>query len=354
VFLAILGRCSYYVILILEKHVINKMPDEAKLMKSLVKEPLWLFAIFIRFGIGSLLFIFAQIIIGPAITPGLMASGLIILAIGSIKILGEKLNYMEIAAIIVMIIAVTFIGLSGLSIEISEENLLDPPFLVRMSMSTSVLALIAILFQIIQGKISRFRVVLLALISGLMLILNNFWITPFIWSLGNMFGGSFYIETFLLFIVSSVILITANIFSVIKMSQAFRSGKASFLAPIQNVLVQLTPSILYFFVFMRIISSITSIIFFILGVALIISSTIPDELVGERIHKKTGRKTKDHKGKCVICKTPLENQNEQFERIRKTFNTAFYSPLREIKLSVGQVHCPNYICTNYNLIKEGG
>ncbi|MHA1375266.1 MAG: hypothetical protein ACTSR7_13350 [Promethearchaeota archaeon] len=274
--MAILGGLSHYLGLILEKYVINKMPDEAKLMKTLVKEPLWLFAIFIRFGIGSILFIFAQIVIGPAITPGLMASGLIILAIGSIKILGEKLNYSEIAAIIVMIIAVTFIGLSGLSIEISAE---DPAFLVRIFISTGFLALIAIIFQVIQGKSSRFKVILLALISGLMLSLNNFWIAPFIWSLGKMFGGYFYIETFLLFIVSSVILITANILSVIKMSQAFRSGKASFLAPIQNVPVQLTPSILYFFVFMMIIPTITSIIFFILGVALIISSSF---ILGKR------------------------------------------------------------------------
>ncbi|MCJ7650281.1 MAG: hypothetical protein MUP85_16855 [Candidatus Lokiarchaeota archaeon] len=279
VLLAILGGFAHYSGLILEKYVINKLPDEAKLMKTLIKDPLWLLAIFIRFGIGSILFIFAQIIIGPAITPGLMASGLIILAIGSIKILGEKLNYMEIAAIIVMIAAVTFIGLSGLSIEISEENLLDPLFLVRMFISTGILAIIVIIFQVIQGKISRFRVILLALISGLMLSLNNFWITPFIWSIGNMFGGSFFVETFLLFIVSSAILITANIFSVIKMSQAFRSGKASFLAPIQNVPVQLTPSILYFFVFMMIISTTTSIIFFILGVALIISSSF---ILGKR------------------------------------------------------------------------
>lgn len=273
VFLAILGGFSHYLGLILEKYVINKMPDEAKLMKTIIKEPLWLFAIFIRFGTGSILFIFAQIMIGPAIIPGLMASGLILLAIGSIKILDEKLNCMEIVAIIVMIIAVTFIGLSGLSIEISEENLLNLPFLIRMSISTGILALIAMVFQIIQGKIPHFKAILLALISGLMLSLNNFWITPFIWSLGNMFGGYFYIETFLLFIVSSAILIMANIFGVIKMSQGFKSGRASFLATIQNIPVQLTPSILYFFVFMMTPSRIMSIILFILGVALIISSS---------------------------------------------------------------------------------
>ncbi len=279
VLLAILGGCSHYLGLILEKYVINKLPDEVKLMKTIITEPLWLFALFIRYGIGSILFIFAQIIIGPAITPGLMASGLIILAIGSIKILGEKLNYMEIVAIILMIIAVTFIGLSGFSIQISEENLLNPTFLVRLSISTGILALIAIVFQIIQRKIPHYKAILLALISGLMLSLNNFWITPFIWSLGNMFGGYYFIETFFLFIVSSVILIMANILGVIKMSQGFRSGRASFLATIQNIPVQLTPSILYFFVFMMITSRILSIIFFILGIALIISSSF---ILGKR------------------------------------------------------------------------
>ena len=279
VFLAILGGFLNYLALILEKYVINKMPIELKLMKTLIKEPLWLLTIFIRFGIGPILFIFVQTLIGPAIIPGLMASGLIILAIGSIKILGEKLNYKEIAAIFVIIIAVTFIGLSGLSIEMSEKNLLDPPFLFRMFISTGILVLIAIIFQIIQEKIPRVKEILLALISGLMLSLSNFWIIPFIGSLGNMFGGTFYIEIFLLFIISCIILITANIFGIIKMSQAFRSGKASFLVPIQNVPIQITPSILYFFVFMMIISRMMSVIFFVIGVTLIISSSF---ILGKR------------------------------------------------------------------------
>jgi hypothetical protein len=94
-----------------------------------------------------------------------------------------------------------------------------------------------------------------------------------------MFGGSLFVGALLLFIISSVILIIANILGVIKMSQAFRSGKASFLAPIQNVPVQLTPSILYFFVFMMIISTITSLVFFILGVSLIILSSF---ILGKR------------------------------------------------------------------------
>ena len=80
---------------------------------------------------------------------------------------------------------------------------------------------------------------------------------------------------------------------------------------------------------------------------------IPDELVGEREYKKPGRKPKDYKGVCDTCKTPLEDMDGQVERIRKTFNTAFYSPLREVKLKPGEIHCSNIMCMNYNQIVRG-
>ncbi|NHJ20819.1 MAG: hypothetical protein EAX91_07760 [Candidatus Lokiarchaeota archaeon] len=273
VLLAILGGCAHYSGLILEKSVINKMPIEVKLMKNLIKKPQWLLAIFIRFGVGSILFIFAQVLIGPAITPGLMASGLIILAVGSIKILNERLKLVEFVAIIVMIIAVVSIGLSNLSIAIAEENLLDPAFLIRMITTSSIFGIICTLFQVIQNKYSNIASILLALISGLMLSLNNFWITPFIWSLMNLLSGNFNLGIILLFLVSIGILIIANIFGVIKMAQGFRLGRASYLAPIQNVPVQLAPSILYFIVFLMEPPNLVSIILFILGVTLIILSS---------------------------------------------------------------------------------
>jgi hypothetical protein len=271
--LAILGGCSHYLGLIMEKYVINRLPKETKLMKSLIKEPLWLLAIFIRFGIGSIFFIAAEIIIGPAITPGLMASGLIVLAIGSIKILKERLNLMEILAIIQIIIAVSLIGLSGFSIEISEANLLDAGFLIRMIIYTAFLTIIVIIFHIILSKISAIKGILLALISGLMLSLNNFWITSFIWSFVKIQGSPFNFGAFFLLIISSVILIIANVLAIIKMSQGFKLGNASYLAPIQNVPVQLTPSILYYLVFIMVPPSIISIVLLILGIILIIISS---------------------------------------------------------------------------------
>ena len=279
VLLAVLGGASHYLGLILEKYVINRLPREAKLMKSLIKEPLWLLALSIRFGLGSIFFVFAQIIIGPAITPGLMASGLIILAFGSIRILGEQLNVKETISIIVIILGVSLIGLSGFSIEITEENLLDAWFLIRMFISTSVLILISIIFYFISQKFLTLKAILLALTSGIMLSLNNFWISPLLWSFVNLFNIPFNFGVLILCVISLGFLFAANVLAIITMSHAFKVGKASYLAPIQNIPVQLTPSILYFLVFLMMPPNAFSIILLALGILLIIVSSF---ILGKR------------------------------------------------------------------------
>lgn len=46
----------------------------------------------LEYGVGSAAYMIAQNLIGPALVPGLMAAGLIVLAIGSVKIIGETLR----------------------------------------------------------------------------------------------------------------------------------------------------------------------------------------------------------------------------------------------------------------------
>jgi len=267
---AILAGQSHYFGLIIEKTVINKLAPEAKLMKNLVRTPRWLFAIFIRFGLGSILFLLAQIYIGPAIVPGLMASGLIILTIGSIKIIREKLRLIEILAILLMIIAISLMGLSELSIEIAGVNLLESQFIFRLGLSSFILTLLGIGFQLAQKKVKNYRGILLALLSGIMFSLSNYWVSPLINGITQIFSGVFSLGELLLFIISSTILIIVNIFGVTKMAEALRYGQAGNLVPIQNVPVQITPSILYFVVFLLMPPSILSVVYFAIAVMLII------------------------------------------------------------------------------------
>lgn len=279
VLLAIFSGVSHYTGLLIEKSIINKIPPDVKLMKNLVRTPLWLFALFLRFGVGTIFFMIAQVLIGPVLIPGLIASGLVILVLGSTKIIGEKLTTLEIIAIAMIIFAITLIGLSELSIEISEINLLNLEFIIRMSIYTCALVFLAIVFQIFQKNYGNIRGILFALISGLMFSLSNFWISPLMAVITHIFSGTFNLGELMLFIVSSFMLVLTNIFAVTKMVEALHHGQASNLVPIQNVPQQITPAIVYFLIFFKIPPSIFSIIFFMIASILILISSF---ILGKR------------------------------------------------------------------------
>lgn len=279
VLLAIFSGVSHYTGLLIEKSIINKIPPNVKLMKNLVRTPLWLFALFLRFGVGTIFFMIAQVLIGPVLVPGLIASGLIILVLGSTKIIGEKLTTLEIIAIAMIIFAITLIGLSELSIEISEINLLNLEFIIRMAIYTCALVFLAIVFQILQKNYGNIRGILFALISGLMFSLSNFWISPLMAVITHIFSGTFNLGELILFIVSSFMLVLTNIFAVTKMVEALHHGQASNLVPIQNIPQQITPAIVYFLIFFKIPPSIFSIIFFMIASILILISSF---ILGKR------------------------------------------------------------------------
>lgn len=277
--MAILSGLSHFSGMLIEKSIINKLPPDVKLMKSLVRTPLWLFALFIRFGLGSAFFMIAEIIIGPAIVPGLMACGLIVLAIGSVKIIGEKLTLLEIIAILMMIIAITMLGFSELSINLTEYNLLDNLFIIRVTVFTSVIALIGLLLQFMQSRNKKYKGILLAILSGFMYSLSNFWIGPLMGVISHVFSGEFSIGELILFIISSIMLVAVNVIAISKMAAALRYGDASKLVPIQNLPSQSTPSIVYFIVFLLPPPTVLSVIFFIVAIVLIITSSF---ILGKR------------------------------------------------------------------------
>ncbi len=81
--------------IIIQKKAVNDMPAEdraQRFLRTLIKSPKWLGGLLLEYGLGTASFLVAQSLIGPTLVPGLMASGLIVLAIGSVKIIGEALS----------------------------------------------------------------------------------------------------------------------------------------------------------------------------------------------------------------------------------------------------------------------
>ena len=273
VFLAILSGSINNIGLVFQKKVVNEVAPEAKFFRSLVKKPLWITGLLMELIVGSVFFLMAQIYIGPALIPGLMAFGLIFLAIGSVKIVGETLKKIEIIGIILMIFAIFLLGLSELSIDIAGIDILAFDLVLNMIIFTILLFLGSILCEILQRKIEKLKGILLAISSGFQFSLTNFWIAPLMAVIAHIFGGTANLGELFLFIASTVILITANIIGIMKIQQSFQVANASRMIPIQQVPIQITPVLAYFFVFTLLPSTIFPIIYVIFGVSLILLSS---------------------------------------------------------------------------------
>jgi len=277
--LAISSGISNHIGTVFQKKVVNELPDESKFMRSLVKERLWLCGFILQYGLGAVFYMIAQLFIGPALIPGFMASGLIVLAIGSVKIVGETLNKVEIFGIFLMIIAFFLLGISELSIDITSINLIDIGFILRIVVFTLIIILFSVICYMVQRTSKRFKGILLAIISGFMFVLSNFWVSPLLGVMANIFSGTYDLGELTLFIISVVLLILSNFLGVLTIQKSFTVGQASNLVPIQQVPTLIAPIVIYFLIFLLIPPNIFSGYYLIIGIILIITSSF---LLGKR------------------------------------------------------------------------
>ncbi len=265
---------------VLQKKVVNDVLGEPEFMRNLVKKPLWILGVIMSFGVSSIFYLTAQVFVGPALIPGLMAFGLIILVLGSVKIVGEKLKIEEILGILLMIIGTFLLSMSELSIDIIETNQLEIGFIIRTTIFTFVIAILSLVCHLLQKKYEKIRGMLYAILSGFMFALSNLWVSQFMGVVADVFNGVFSIAQLIIFIVSGIILILANIIGLATIQHAYRVGQASNMVPIQHVPVLIAPICIYFLIFLLVPPSFLSIIYLISGIVLIMTSAF---LLGRRL-----------------------------------------------------------------------
>jgi hypothetical protein len=103
ILIALLSGTSNNFGIVLEKKALNKLPEGKKVGRHLLKNPLWLAGFIFNIVLTTFLGFTAQLLIGPTLVPGLEATGMIILAIGSLKFLKEDIKIQEVMGIILMI-----------------------------------------------------------------------------------------------------------------------------------------------------------------------------------------------------------------------------------------------------------
>ena len=276
IIIALVSGCIKSVGHVIQKKVIVDIPEESKLMKSLIRNRIWVLGLILDMGIGTIFFFIAQSFIGPVLVPGLIDIGLIVLAIGSVKIIGDSLKKEEILAIAFIIIAVFLLSFSELDVKTSELNLLNIGFLIRLAIYSLTLFTLAVIFEASQRKNARYRGILLAILSGFFFAISNMWVSIFTGIISQGISNPGHL---ILFILCSFILPLANALGIIKINQSFKEGKAHVMIPIQQIPLEITPIIIYFLVFLLTPPKIYSLPFIIIAGVLLITCSY---LLGKR------------------------------------------------------------------------
>jgi len=262
---------------LLEKQAVNQVridSAESGFMRRLFKNRTWVLGVIFGLGGGTAAYMLAQSMIGPALTPGLMASGLIVLAIGSVRINHETLNASEMIGIGLMIIGVSFLGLSELGINQTQvrATLADHHALIRIAIFTLSLFFISFVTRSFAQHVNGRKGMLIALTNGFLACLSDFWINPLLALILIVLGGnsSFTQET--IFVIAALILMTTATVITWQNQLAFKVAQASNVVPVAQVPIQISPILVYFYIFALKPPSDISVIYILAGTILTIIS----------------------------------------------------------------------------------
>lgn len=269
-FAVLSGFCNFGGQILQKKAINDVLKADGKLdMKVLVKKPLWISGLLLIILINTVLLAFAQMYIGPALIPGLLASGFIVLGIGSVKLLGEKLTKVEIMAIAVLIVAIVLISMSKLSIDADLTRFNDSGFVIRIIIFSIIFTLLwfALFYG---GKRKKNKAVLMALGAGFPFIMNNVWMQPLFLSMTSLLSGEMVKLSLIVFFPSAAIMAYVNFMGIVHLQKAMAEGNASIVIPIQQIPQQVSPIIIYFLIYNLSAPSSYSYVFLLTGIAMII------------------------------------------------------------------------------------
>ncbi|MGB8213774.1 MAG: hypothetical protein WCE68_09485 [Anaerolineales bacterium] len=269
---------------LLQKKVVNDIrhDDPGKgFMRRLVRSPLWIFGFVVGLGGGTVGYMLAQSLIGPALSPGLMASGLILLSIGSVWLNHEELNRAEVTGIILMIIGILCLGLSELSINAVQvrTTLADHASQIRIILFTASLFFCCLFSRSLALRSKNRKGLLIVLGNGFLACLSDFWINPLLALVMFVLAGyATSIQSFFFTMAAVILAFTASVITW-QNQVAFKYAQASNIIPVAQVPIQICPVLVYFFIFALAPPSSISVFFILTGTILTI---IAGFLLGRR------------------------------------------------------------------------
>jgi hypothetical protein len=249
---AIIAGLAFNVGLLIQKAAVGRVPVGQPLMRSLLKSPVWISGFFLQFILGTPLYTLSVGLIGPAIVPGLMSIGLVVLALGAVLVQKERLAAKEIVGIAFVVLAVALFGLSKLSIDVHAVSVKDPGLLLRAGIFSG--ALIAIAFGCTAvargpGRQDESAAAFHATRAGVWYTLGNLGLGFITAGLARFGAGVFDAGEIVVFAVAVALTVAGNLYGIAATQHALANGRAAVAIPLQNAVSQMLPVFVFFLVY---------------------------------------------------------------------------------------------------------
>jgi hypothetical protein len=257
---ALAAGAAYNVGQLAQKVAVNRLgaasagvegPRRAGFVGGLLRSPLWLVGFAVVALVGTPLNIVAAAWLGPAILPGLMSLGLVVLAVGAVSVAGERIGAADVAGIVLVMAGIALIGLSRLAVDVSSAGLRSPALLGRLAAVTAATSALGAAGLVLgAGPAARgARGPLRALAAGLFFSASNLWLAEFLNAVGPWLSGAPIREGLPLAAGAMGIMLASSGLGIVSTQYAYKVGDASRMVPIQMVPAQIVPIAAFVLVF---------------------------------------------------------------------------------------------------------
>jgi hypothetical protein len=242
--------------ILIQNGAVARVEKGQPLMRTLLRSPVWLSALVLQFILGSPLYMAAVGLIGPAIVPGLMSVGLVVLALGAVIVQKERLSVREGAGIAMVGCAVVCFGLCRLSIDVYAYPLLDPGLLLRSGVFSAAMVAAAVGCTAAAAACARGaggpeRASLFhAAAAGVWYCVGNLALGFIMAGFARFAAGRFIPAEIAVFLAASALCVAGNLLGVARTQHAFAHGRAVIAIPLQNGVSQVLPVAVFFLVYM--------------------------------------------------------------------------------------------------------
>ena len=240
-----------------QKIAVDRLPEQApgagrlrsSLFARLLRSPVWLAGSALVVFLGTPFNVVAALWLGPAVLPGLMSLGLVVLAVGAVTVAGEKLGAADVAGIALVMAGILLIGLSRLRVDVASASMHETALLARLALFTLSTASLAAALLAAAARTRGARGPLRGLAAGLFYASSNLWLAVDMNALDHWLAGGPLREGLGLAAIALAAILASSLMGVVVTQHAYRVGNASRIVPIQMVPQQIVPILAFLLVF---------------------------------------------------------------------------------------------------------